>query len=448
MGEVYRATDTVLSRTVAVKLLAERHAQDPDIRARFEREGRAAARLSGTPHVVTVFDVGEWRGRPFIVMEHVDGGSLHDRLRTGAVPSEQTLAWLAEAGEALDAAHARGVVHRDVKPANLLLDRDGELYVSDFGIALAAGQDTLTLPGTVLGTVGYIAPEQARGEPATPASDRYSLGVVAFELLSGRRPFAAETPQTELFAHVNADVPTVRATAPELPSEVDAALAHALAKEPADRPRTCGELVRELRRALSPGVPVTLIDHTAPTAKLSKRPRRRRLSGMNLAALGLVALAGISAAALLGTGRGDSPTRTVTRTNVRTVVSTTTTTGGVTAGTVDGATLDRQGYARMQAGDYTAALPLLERSVTALQGTGTLDEAYADYNLAFTRFALGSCDGVLALLDRSESIQGHRTEIDRLRREAQRACTTATAPLPAHGKGHGKGKGQGEGDEG
>jgi hypothetical protein len=169
---------------------------------------------------------------------------------------------------------------------------------------------------------------------------------------------------------------------------------------------------------------------------------------MNLAALGLVALAGISAAALLGTGRGDSPTRTVTRTNVRTVVSTTTTTGGVTAGTVDGATLDRQGYARMQAGDYTAALPLLERSVTALQGTGTLDEAYADYNLAFTRFALGSCDGVLALLDRSESIQGHRTEIDRLRREAQRACTTATAPLPAHGKGHGKGKGQGEGDEG
>jgi hypothetical protein len=195
-------------------------------------------------------------------------------------------------------------------------------------------------------------------------------------------------------------------------------------------------------------VPPTLVEHTAPQVRVSKHPRRRRLSGFRVAALGLVAVVGIAAAALLGAGRGDAPTRTVTRTNLRTVVSTTT--YGATAGTAGGATLDRQGYARMQAGDYTAALPLLERSVAALQGTDTLDEAYADYNLAFTRFALGSCDGVLALLDRSESIQGRRAEIDRLRQEARRTCSAAGTPgEPGNpGKGHGKGKGHSEGDEG
>ena len=183
MGEVYRATDTVLERPVAVKVLADRYSRDPEARGRFKREAMAAARLSGEPHVITVFDVGEHEARPFIVMEFLDGGSLHAKVSAGGIDSHEALGWLEQAAEALDTAHRHGIVHRDVKPANLLLDRSGSLQVLDFGIASAAGLDTLTLPGTILGTAGYLAPEQARGEPATAASDRYALGVVAFELL-------------------------------------------------------------------------------------------------------------------------------------------------------------------------------------------------------------------------------------------------------------------------
>ena len=217
MGEVYRATDSVLERPVAVKLLSNGYARDEDARARFRREALAAARLSAAPNVVTVFDVAEYRGRPLIVMEYLEGGSVYERLRHGRVSEEQALAWLDQVATALDEAHASGVVHRDVKPANLLLDRDGNVRVSDFGIASTTGSDTLTTPGMVLGTPGYLSPEQARGEPATAASDRYALGVVAFELLAGRRPFAGDTPTTEAFAHMHADVPSATALDPGLP---------------------------------------------------------------------------------------------------------------------------------------------------------------------------------------------------------------------------------------
>ena len=198
MGEIYRAVDEVLGRDVAVKLLAERFAGEAEVRERFTREALTAARLSGEPNVVTIFDVGEHHGRPFIVMEHLAGGSLEDVLRReGAQPPGRALAWLEEAGRALDAAHAAGIVHRDVKPANLLLDGAGNVNVADFGIASAAGLDSFTRPGTVLGTAGYLSPEQASGERATPASDRYALGVVAYELLCGERPFARDNPTAE-----------------------------------------------------------------------------------------------------------------------------------------------------------------------------------------------------------------------------------------------------------
>ncbi|HSI97514.1 MAG TPA: serine/threonine-protein kinase, partial [Gaiellaceae bacterium] len=247
MGEVYRATDSVLERPVAVKLLAEHYAREPESRARFQREALAAARLSRERHVVTVFDVGEHYGRPLIVMEYVGGGSVHDRLSLGSVSREQALDWLEQVGQALDRAHESGIVHRDVKPSNLLLDSEGNIRVSDFGIASAAGLETVTLPGTVLGTAGYISPEQAGGEPATPASDRYSLGVIAFELLTGRRPFEGDTPATQAFAHVNASVPSAERLDSTLPRGIDDVLARALAKDPGDRPGSCAELVGQLR---------------------------------------------------------------------------------------------------------------------------------------------------------------------------------------------------------
>src|SRR5437868_5286500 len=165
MGRVFRATDSELRRDVAVKVLADRYAENEDVRARFRREALAAARLSGNPNIVTIFDVGEHADRPFIVMEYLGGGSLEERLRNGGpVPVRQALEWLEQAANALDAAHREGVVHRDVKPANLLLDRGGRVHVADFGIATGAGLGSLTQSGTVLGTASYLAPEQAQGE--------------------------------------------------------------------------------------------------------------------------------------------------------------------------------------------------------------------------------------------------------------------------------------------
>ena len=252
MGEVYRATDSVLGRAVAVKLLGERYSRDEAIRGRFTREALAAARLSGEPHIVTVFDVGEHAERPFIVMEYLGGGSLEERIeRDGAQQVGQALEWLEQAGAALDAAHRHGVVHRDVKPANLMLDRNGSVHVVDFGIASAAGTDALTMTGTVLGTAGYLSPEQAQGKKATPASDRYSLAIVAFELLSGRRPFENDSITAEAAAHVNAPVPSIAQICERLPAELDAVFRQALAKDPAERFETASEFVAALRAALA-----------------------------------------------------------------------------------------------------------------------------------------------------------------------------------------------------
>lgn len=446
MGEVYRATDSVLGRTVAVKLLSERHAREPEARARFRREALAAARVSSSRNVVTLFDVAEHDGRPLIVMEYVDGGSVHDAMRRGPVSREQALVWLEQTAGALDRAHAEGVVHRDVKPANLLLDRDGNAHVSDFGIASTTGADTVTLPGTVLGTVGYLSPEQARGDAATPASDRYALGVVAFELLTGRRPFASETATTEVLAHLHAPVPRASSLASGLDPAVDRVFARALAKDPAERPATSAELVADLRRALEPSgsgvvpAPVTVVTrHEAPTRRLAvTRARSRRRAPALLGAAALVLVTGAFAASLLSSDDGEVGS------SARVAPGTTTesTTRRVSAST--GVSLNDAGYARMRAGDYAAALPLLRRAASTLRGTGSLTEAYASYNLALTRFAFGRCDGILGLLDRSVAIQGHRTEIDELRARWSERCSTGTSESDG-GDDNGPGKGKGNG---
>jgi serine/threonine protein kinase len=445
MGEVYRATDSVLERTVAVKLLSERHAREPEVRARFEREALTAAKLSGNRHVITIFDVGEHEERPYIVMEYLDGGSVHDRLRNGSVPPEQALDWLGQTAEALDKAHASGVVHRDVKPANLLLDREDSIHVSDLGIASTAGYDTLTLPGTILGTAGYLSPEQARGEPATPASDRYALGVVAFELLTGRRPFEADTATTEAFAHVNAPVPSAERLAPDLPEGVDTVLTRALAKNPKDRPRTCAELVADLRAAFRDDPSPALVASPTPTRRMVvHKPRRMSYKSFALGAAVLL-LGGLALAGLLGVVRdegGSSQAGTRDRTGTSTTVESTPETTAEPP-REDGAELNDRGFKLMQAGDYRSALPLFERAVADLRGSGRKVEAWASYNLAFTRFALGRCAGVIPLLDRSEAIQGERGAIDALRRDWERTCGEGR---PGNGKGEGRGQKKGHED--
>jgi serine/threonine-protein kinase len=429
MADVYRATDEELGREVAVKVLATRYAADESFRRRFRREALAAARLSGEPHIVTIFDVAEHDGRPLIVMELLPGGSLAERAVGAPCPPAQVLDWLDDAAAALDAAHAAGIVHRDVKPGNLLLDDRGSVKVADFGIASAAGLDSFTRTGTVLGTAGYLSPEQARGERATPASDRYGLGVVAWELLTGSRPFEAATPTAEAAAHAASPVPPITAANPSLPRGYDAIFARALAKDPARRPATAAELVGDLRRGLVDDAGDTWVSPVAPPHPPPRAPRRGRWP---VALVALLAVAGVVAAVLAtrGSHRAE-PTvvRTVTRpgTTVERTVTTrpaspTTTAAAAPTTAASGTSLNDEGYARMQAGDFAGARPLLEEAVAKLDGSGSLAEAYADYNLAYTRFALGDCTDVLALLDESRRIQGPRHEIDALRRDARKRC--------------------------
>src|SRR4051794_16450330 len=226
MASVWAAQDTLLDRPVAVKVLAEHLAQDAGARTRFQREARAAASLSSHPNVVTIYDVSEHLARPFIVMELLQGGSVAEVLRSGdPVPVQSALRWLREAAEALDAAHEAGIVHRDIKPANLLLNERQRLAVADFGIARLAWEDQLTATGQILGTAAYIAPEQATGGAATPASDRYALAVVAFELLTGTRPFQAEHFAAQARAHLEDPPPKASAYNPQLTAAVDDVLA-------------------------------------------------------------------------------------------------------------------------------------------------------------------------------------------------------------------------------
>ena len=438
MGEVFRAEDRDLARVVAVKVLSEHYADNDATRGRFTREALAAARLSNAPSTVTIFDVGEYRGRPYIVMEYLPGGSLADRLNAeGAQPVGRALEWLGQAAAALDAAHRGGIVHRDVKPANLLLDDDGRVKVADFGVASAADLGSFTEAGTVVGTAGYLAPEQARGERAIPASDLYALAVVAYELLTGTRPFERESSTAEAMAHVSAPIPPASAANPELPPEVDDVLARGLAKDPQHRFTSGSELVAALRDALDRAAGTTRV------AALQPVPRRRRVP-MLLIGLGAALLAGVLAAALLA-GRDDDR-ETQETTAPQTVRETVTLPGTTVVETVTtavekepepttsveeddeptppagAAELNDQGFQLMQEGRYEEALPLLEQAVAGLSGSGDIAEAYASYNLAFTRRALGRCDGVLELLDRSEQVQGERKEITRLRKETEKAC--------------------------
>jgi tRNA A-37 threonylcarbamoyl transferase component Bud32 len=458
MGEIYRATDTVLGRAVAVKVLAERYSLDRAVRERFTREALAAARLSGNRNIVTIFDVGEHNGRPFIVMEYLAGGSLEQRLHAdGAEPAGLALDWLEQTAAALDAAHADGVVHRDVKPANLLLDRQGIVHVADFGIASAAGLDSLTQTGTVLGTASYLSPEQAKGERTTPATDRYSLGIVAFELLTGRRPFEGDSVAAEASAHVTGVVPSVCDVNPEAPWELDPVFEQALAKDPADRYASCAEFVAALRGALQDAVVATRVGGWGqapppqrPPAVVYPRPRRRRRAWLLplFALLALLAIGGGIAATMLGGGGPNAAPpisvktvtqqgQTVTETAPAPTTAPPTTTAAPPSGAQSGDALNAQAFQLMQRGDFAGALPLLEQAVQALVGqTGDINNGYANYNLGIALIRLGRCADAVPYLEAAQQLEPGRREVRDALKIAQRC---------GGGKGAG-GKGAGGGD--
>ena len=235
MGAVYRAVDETLGRQVAVKALRRELADDPTFLERFRREARAAAGLSH-PGVAGVYDYGELGGQPFIVMELVEGETLAERVAArGRLPWREAFAIGEQVAAALAAAHAHGLVHRDVKPANILLGRDGRAKVTDFGIAQAAQTATLTRTGMVLGSANYVAPEQAKGGHVGPAADLYSLGCVLFEAVTGETPYRGGNAVAIATQHVSAPVPDPREHRPELPPAAAELITRALQKQPAGR---------------------------------------------------------------------------------------------------------------------------------------------------------------------------------------------------------------------
>jgi serine/threonine-protein kinase len=255
MSTVYRAFDTVLERQVAIKLLHREIAGDVDQLERFRREARAVAQLNH-PHVVGVIDAGQEDDgpyvRPYIVFEYVEGETLKDRIRRhGRLPIDESVAYAIEIARALGAAHERGIVHRDVKPQNVLVDEEGSAKVTDFGIARTLDQEGLTADGRVLGTTDYVSPEQALGRPVTGQSDLYSLGIVLFEMLTGDVPFKGENQVAVAMKHVREDLPDVQIRRPEVPSALAAIVDRATDKDLDRRYADDAEIVADLEHVLA-----------------------------------------------------------------------------------------------------------------------------------------------------------------------------------------------------
>ena len=310
MATVDLVHDVELDRPVALKRLAENLARDEDLRRRFVREARLAARLSH-PNVVRIFDVGEDQGRPFIAMEYVEGETLAELLaRRGRLPPAEVARLGVQVCAALAAAHAAGLVHRDVKPQNLILGRDGVLRLGDFGIAVGHGGTQLTLAGTVLGTAGYLAPEQARGEQVSAAADIYAAGAVLFELLAGE-PARSVGSLSELGAADGFHPPDVTRRLLGAPAELVAAVAACLSVRPEDRPPSAAALARLLAPVASEAETLSLpADPEQRATEILVPPdggwrSRRRWAARRLAAgaaLVAAAGAGIVAAIVLSTG--------------------------------------------------------------------------------------------------------------------------------------------------
>jgi eukaryotic-like serine/threonine-protein kinase len=312
MSTVYLARDTTLDRQVAVKVLHREMSEQEDQLQRFRQEARAVAKLSH-PNVVAVIDAGEDGGHPYIVFEYVEGETLKQRIaRVGALDPQEALAYAIEIARGLTVAHNRNMVHRDIKPQNVLIDAEGRAKLTDFGISRQLEQDGMTATGRVLGTTDYVAPEQAMGHPVDQRSDVYSLGVVLYEMLIGQVPFHAESQVGVAMKHVNDELPDVQQRRPELSAAAAMVVERATAKDPAERYQQVGELIDDLSTALeveaaraggTTGEATSVLDAVAPAErKLSGGPGRR--SWLAIGAIVFLAGAVLLAVQLIGSGNG------------------------------------------------------------------------------------------------------------------------------------------------
>jgi serine/threonine protein kinase len=309
MAAVYQAYQPGMDRYVALKILPRHLAQDPQFVARFQHEAKIIASLQH-PHILPVFDFGEADGYTYLVMPFIANGTLADTLRGQPLPNEQVRRIIAQVGDALDYAHSSGIIHRDVKPSNVLLDGRGNCLLTDFGIAkIVAGTVQLTLPGGIIGTPAYMSPEQGQGGAVDQRSDIYALGVLLYELTTGRVPFTAETPLAIVLKHLHDPLPPPRTRNPSLSEALERTILKALAKEPGDRYQTAAELVRALQATMSgesgraAPLPVDTLKlappdntHTPPAQPpLTPIPQRRAIAPWLIpGAIGMILLAAIA----------------------------------------------------------------------------------------------------------------------------------------------------------
>jgi eukaryotic-like serine/threonine-protein kinase len=311
MSTVYLARDTTLDRDVAVKVMHREMSEQADQLERFRQEARAVAKLSH-PNVVSVIDAGEDGGFPYIVFEYVEGETLKQRIaRVGALDPQEALAYAIEIARGLTVAHGRKMVHRDIKPQNVLIDNEGRAKLTDFGISRQLEQEGMTATGRVLGTTDYVAPEQAMGHAVDQRSDVYSLGVVLYEMLIGQVPFHADSQVGVAMKHVNEELPDVQQRRPEVSAAAALVVERATAKDPAKRYQEIGEMIDDLSTALeveaaragsTTGEATSVLEAVPPAKrKLSTRARRSWAAILLIAAIGVGALAAVQ---LIGNGSG------------------------------------------------------------------------------------------------------------------------------------------------
>jgi serine/threonine-protein kinase len=392
---VYRATHVRLGRAAALKLLTP-GLGDADFSERFVRESRLAASLQH-PNIVPIYDAGEEEGVLFIAMAYVPDGDLGAVLRReGTLALRRALRIASQIADALDVSHAHGLVHRDVKPANILVSEDDRALLTDFGTVKEVSAPAQTRTGGFLGTTDYAAPEQIEGSDVDARTDVYGLACVLWECLTGKPPFRRSSEFATLYAHLNDPVPRLRSLQPQLPVGVENALARGLAKSPVDRYGSCGELVAAARAAARP-----------------LRVDGRRL-GLAAGIVAATAAAGIG----LGIGidrsfNGPPPSTTIVKT--------------VAPAAYSGRDLDAAAYALMQDGHFARALPFSEAAVRAFRGAGPVDpyEGFANFNLGRILFELGRCGEAVPHLERARSLQpGDQTTQQLLKRA--RICARKT----------------------
>jgi serine/threonine-protein kinase len=296
MADVYKALDTILNRIVAVKVLRAKVSDDPMILVRFQREASAASKLSH-PNIIDIYDVGEYKGTHYIVMEFVRGRTLKELIaQRGAMAPEEAISIMRQLSAAVAHAHAHHIIHRDIKPQNVLIKDDGTVKITDFGIAVANDSVALTYHNTIMGSAHYLSPETAQGKEPNPAIDIYALGIVFYEMLTGDVPFKGKTPTEIALKHLRQPLPYPRSFNPNIPQSVENIVLKAAAKDPAERYENAASLVYDLDHCLDPEYKnIRRIEPKVKSLDMEPEPekpdRTRRVLTILVAAAAVLALA-------------------------------------------------------------------------------------------------------------------------------------------------------------